>query len=465
MRYHARLLTPCETRWSPPPQFTMRAPPIVTALASTILAGEQTSDGIVARCARTLGRPWRWLGPLARRFIVAHANQTRPRRRDVIQFLLADEALQRALLRHGTRIEVQSWAPNPQVMQPVEAAAKWDLSAIESSGALADWLQLTVTELEWFADLAGRASDRRATQQLQHYRYQVQAKRSGGVRLLESPKPRLRTLQRRILELILNRIEPHAAAHGFRRGHSIKTFVAPHAGQRVILRIDLRDFFPSITRARIQGFFRTAGYPEPVADLLGGLCTNSAPTSAFANAPVGVDPRTMWEARHLYARPHLPQGAPTSPALANLCAYRADVRLAGLAHAAGAQYTRYADDVAFSGGPAFDTCVERFSSHAAAVLLEEGFAMNHRKTRVMRQGVRQHLAGLVVNEHPNLPRTDFDRLKAILHNCARLGPESQNREAHPHFRAHLEGRVSYMEMINPTKAQRLRAVLQRIEWP
>jgi RNA-directed DNA polymerase len=170
------------------------------------------------------------------------------------------------------------------------------------------------------------------------------------------------------------------------------------------------------------------------------------------------------EARALYARPHLPQGAPTSPALANLCAYRADCRLAGLAKSTGAEYSRYADDLAFSGDEAFVRHAERFSIHAAAILHEEGFAVNHRKTRIMRQGVRQHLAGLAINQRVNVIRADFDRLKAMLTNCVRLGPESQNRDAHPSFRAHLDGRVGFVESINPAKGQRLRVLLDKIEW-
>jgi RNA-directed DNA polymerase len=170
------------------------------------------------------------------------------------------------------------------------------------------------------------------------------------------------------------------------------------------------------------------------------------------------------EARAMYARPHLPQGAPTSPAIANMCLYRADCRLFGLAESAGARYTRYADDLAFSGGEQFDRHVKRFAAHVAAILHEEGFAVHHRKTRIMRQGVRQHLAGVVANQRLNIRRADFDRLKAILTNCALHGPASQNRGEHRDFRAHLEGRVSYVESINPAKGKRLRAILRRIEW-
>src|SRR5208282_1714381 len=107
------------------------------------------------------------------------------------------------------------------------------------------------------------------------------------------------------------------------------------------------------------------------------------PRSVWRQQEVKFDLKQVIEARRLYCWPHLPQGAPTSPSLANFCAYRADCRLTGLAEAAGAVYTRYADDLAFSGGEEFERRVQRFSIHAAAVLLEEGFTAHHRKTRIM----------------------------------------------------------------------------------
>ena len=87
------------------------------------------------------------------------------------------------------------------------------------------------------------------------------------------------------------------------------------------------------------------------------------------------------------------------------------------------------------------------------------------ETRIMRQGVRQHLAGIVINQHVNVRRADFDRLKAILTNCVRLGPGTQNRDAHPEFRLHLEGKLAFVEMLNPSKAKRLRAIFEQIQWP
>lgn len=436
-----------------------------SALARSILSGEAAAEAVAIRMRETLGRNWRWIGSLAARYERAFGGKPRPRRRDVIEFLRSDDGLIYAEHRYKRDLRIAKWLTAPAPMQPVEAARAWPLPKLETAGELAAWLGITVHELEWFADLK-RMNARTGSGDgpVSHYHYRILDKANGNIRLIESPKKRLKELQRIILAELLDQAPGHAAAHGFVKGRSIKTFAAPHAGRHAVLRMDLRDFFPSISGARVQAFFRTAGYPEYVADLLGGICTNAASRRMWGRLGKGLDPLAMAEARSLYAFPHLPQGAPTSPALANLCAYRMDCRLSGLAEAAGAAYTRYADDLAFSGDEGFAPRVDRFSSWAAAILLEEGFQVNHRKTRVMRQGVRQYLAGLVTNQLINVPRADFDRLKAILTNCVRHGAESQNRDGHRAFRQHLEGRVGFVEMVNPAKGARLRRILQGIDW-
>lgn len=436
---------------------------LVRMIARALLTGEPIVEQIVSRAGRVLGRRCRWLGPLARRYVAKFSGHTCPREREVVRFLLQDEGFQDASRKH--KFAIAQWVTESERMRPVAAAAKWDLPVIKSVGELANWLGITLGELQWFADLKG-LERRKNSPRLRHYHYRTLIKLSGKVRLIEAPKPRLKEMQRKILTEILQKIPPHPAAHGFLKGRSIKTFIAPHVGQRVVLRMDLKDFFPCIIGARIEAFFRTLGYPESVADLLAGLCTNAAPRDVWnTQTPFEVDRVQLREARELYSRIHLPQGTPTSPALANLCAYRVDSRVTGLADSASAVYTRYADDLAFSGGELFERRVERFSTHVAAILFEEGFAVHHRKTRIMRQGVRQHLAGLVANQRVNVMRTDFDRLKAILTNCVRYGPESQNRTAHPQFRSHLEGRLGFVEMVNPAKGKRLRAIFDRIQWP
>lgn len=413
------------------------------AIARAFLAGTPTVERLIERATRLLGGPSRSIARAARLFVKTFPlDKTRPRRRDVVALLLRFRALR--------KLSVDEWLTGPPQMQPATAAVGWPVPTVETVGALADWLALSLADLEWFADLRGL--NRKASPRLRHYHYRVLTKQSGRIRLIEAPKPRLKQLQRKILIGILEKIPSHSSVHGFLKGHSIKTFVTPHVGQRVVLKMDLEDFFPSISRARVQALFRTIGYPEAVADLLGGICTTVAPYD-------------IWKPRDLYTQAHLPQGAPTSPALANLCAYRVDCRLSGLAKSAEATYTRYADDLAFSGGESFERSVDRFSTHVAAILNEGGFSVHHRKTRIMRQGVRQHLAGLVANHRINVRRPDFDHLKAMLTNCIRQDPETQNRESHPHFRQHLQGKVAFVESINPVKGKRLRALFDQIQWP
>lgn len=410
-----------------------------------------------------LGKRWSWIRPLARSYFKTFSGLTRPRQRDVADFLLRDNGFVRAWSKHRAKIAVRHWPLRLQRMQPVAAARKWKIPKIESVAALAEWLGTDIGYLEWLADLRNLSSKTKKSK-LRHYSYRILIKDAGSVRLIEAPKQALKRTQQRILNGILDNIPAHSATHGFVKGRSIKTYIRPHVKHRVVLRMDIRNFFPSFRAARIHAFFRTLGYPESVADLLAGICTTATPPDTWKCCQYSFDPTQLWEIKSLYARPHLPQGAPSSPALANLCTYRLDCRLAGLARAAGAQYTRYADDLAFSGGETFESGIERFSSHVAAILHEEGFEAHHRKTRIMRQGVRQRLAGIVANRHPNIIRRDFDRLKAILTNCVRSGPETQNRQAHPDFRSHLQGRISFVQMINPRRGRRLRNLFDRIKW-
>jgi RNA-directed DNA polymerase len=440
---------------------------ILKVLANAILRGEQERDAVAARLVHVLGRNWRWARPLAGRYVEAFAGRIRPRRREVISFLRVDPGLVEAAFKYGHQIKILHWITGPQPMQPVPAAQKWAIPRIETLGGLAEWLEVSPSELSWFADLKGLGY-KRPQGRLEHYHYRVLAKASGSIRLIETPKSHLKDLQRRILFAILDRVPSHSAVHGFVKGRSIQTFAAPHVGQRVVLRMDLENFFPSFAGVRVQSFFRTIGYPETVADLLGGLATNAVPRSTWLNVIKqpgwALDPGELWHVQSMYARPHLPQGAPTSPSLANLCSYRLDCRLSGLAQSAGATYTRYADDLAFSGGEDFAGRVEHFATYVAAILGEEGFTVQHRKTRIMRQSTRQHLAGLVTNQRLNVRRAQFDLLKATLTNCVRQSPEAQNREAHPHFREHLQGRIAFIESINLEKGKRLRAIFDQITW-
>jgi RNA-directed DNA polymerase len=403
-----------------------------------------------------VGEKRTWVRTLAAA-IVAEFHGKRPSWRRLTEFILANQAFARRWRSRPLWVvvdfEVQP-GMRPASGRPID----WPVPAIETIGELAKWLNLEANELNWFADI--KSLEEKAGPKLIHYRRHWEQKRDGTFRLIEAPKQRLRLIQRAILSSILERIPTHEAAHGFRRGRSILSFSSPHSGQAVVIKLDLRDFFPTFSFARVQNLLLTAGYPERVARHIAGLCTTCAPGAAIRELPRDQQRR----ARDLYMRKHLAQGAPTSPALANLCAFNLDCRLAGLARAAGGNYTRYADDLAFSGGADFARNVGRFVIHAMAIALEEGFEINARKTRIMRQGVAQRAAGLTLNVKPNICRGEYDRLKAILTNCARHGPAVQNREGHPDFRSHLQGRVSHINMVSPTKGRKLQALFEKINW-
>jgi RNA-directed DNA polymerase len=449
-------------------------------LADAFLAGPWEVEGLVDRGARLLGRHYRWLRRTAIRIHGMCPAGRLLRRRQIAELISADASFVRAWDRYQLHARAVLWTTRPPIRPAIGPPAGWSLPTITTPGTLAEWLGLPPNVLEWFADCQSR--ERRLPDgPLRHYRYRWQTKRHGEARLIEVPKPRLKFIQRELLHAILDRLPPHPAAHGFVAGRSVKTFAEPHCGQPVVLRMDLRDFFPSITAARVLAIFQTAGYPEAVAGLLAGLCTNWPASAIFDEMPglqgygqgiawqfgqmTQAPNRSLWRAETLYARPHLPQGAPTSPALANLAAFWLDCRLAALAESMGAIYTRYADDLAFSGERGFARAHRRFHAQVAAIALDEGFEVNTRKTRLMLSSVRQRLAGVVVNRHPNVPRDDYDRLKAVLCNCVRHGPASQNRERRADFRAHLAGAIAYVGMLNAARGQRLRAVFDRIVWP
>ena len=442
----------------------MQIRPLATALAHAFLAGNASLPDLITRGEITLGRPWPWLRATARSYLRTFQSPTPPLHREVVAFLLHNRSFRFACAKYPSELLIHDRLIGAQPMQTRPWSSFVELPSLDSRAALAAWLRLDSSELEWFADLKSIAA-RSREQRLRHYHLLVRAKHFGSIRLLEAPKVRLKHLQQQILSDVLDTLPSHPATHGFLRKRSIRTFVAPHIGQQVVLRVDLMDFFPSIKRPRVQALYRSIGFPESVADMLGGICTTSSPARLWPALGIDIDSSQLSDARALYRWPHLPQGAPTSPAVANLCCWRLDCRLSALAKAAGATYTRYADDLAFSGDDRFERQSGRFALRVTAIAAEEGFRVHPRKTRVMRQGKRQHLAGLTVNQRMNVSRWDFDQLKATLTNCVRFGPQSQNREAHAAFRMHLGGRVGFVESIHPQKGQRLRTIFNRIHWP
>ena len=332
-----------------------------------------------------------------------------------------------------------------------------DLPNIPSISALSRLLDQPTETLYWLAN----ARSLRNHGDSRHYNSWWIRKRSGGWRLVESPKSRLKKVQRQLLAQIFDRIPPHALAFGFCKGRNVVDFVKPHVGQQACLKIDLADFFTHVTTGRVWGLLRKAGYNREVAHLIALLTTvRTSQRLLSIEHPNSAFTIRQPELR----RRHLPQGAPTSPAIANLCAFGLDVRLSGLARRYGAHYTRYADDIVISGDHELERQAHRLKIVAGTIALEEGFAVNFRKTKLMRSSQRQIATGVVLNERLNITRSNYDSLKATLFNCAQHGPQSQNRDAHPFFREHLNGRIMWVEQLNATKGKKLRELFERIQW-
>jgi RNA-directed DNA polymerase len=431
------------------------------ALAAAFLAGVWTESALVRRGAIALAPRPRWLPALVRDVLAAYQRPPADRPRELaayVALLLAE----RPAVPGAPRPRVRRWFSPQRAM----GRAPWPVPPIATTGELAERLELDPGHLEWLADARGLERTVGA-RRLRHYTYLWQPRPSAPPRPIARPKLKLKEIQRWILHEILDRIPAHDAAHGFVRGRSARSHAALHVGHHTVLRMDLEDFFASVPASRVYGVFRTAGYPEAVAHTLTALCVTVVPQAEWdaVPRPEGTDShllRRHYRLGRRLATPHLPQGAPTSPALASLAATGLDRRLAALAPALHATYSRYADDLAFSG--AADMPAGTIRRVVTQIAKEEGFLVATDKTSVRHRHERQLVCGVVVNERANVPRHMFDRLKATLHDAARHGPTVANRGNLPNFRAHLQGRVAWVAQLHPARGRRLQALLDQIDW-
>lgn len=322
------------------------------------------------------------------------------------------------------------------------AAIRADLPTFASADALARWLGHGGAEdlRRFMRSGSGRGAA--------YVDFEV-PKASGGMRRISAPRAPLRAIQRKILADILGRVPTHDAAHGFVAGRSTLTNAEPHVGARLVIKTDIRDFFPTIHHWRVRGLFVQLGYGD-LAGTLASLCTRRERLEPD-------DPATA------VTPGRLPQGAPTSPAIANLVCRRLDARLAGLADKLGARYTRYADDLTFSlhGPDADEVALGRLFWWIDQILQQEGFAENAGKRQVLRPHRRQLVTGIVVNQRPTIPRADRRRFRAILHNC-RTGGLASQANGRDDFADYLRGYAAYVHMVQPDLGRRWQAEVEAI---
>lgn len=319
-----------------------------------------------------------------------------------------------------------------------ERAAENGVPKLDTPKELAEALSLSVPTLRWLA------YHRDAATRIHYTRFFI-PKKDGSKRAIWAPQKKLKTAQRVILREIVERLPVHGAAHGFLAGRSILSNAQQHTGSSVVVEIDLKDFFPTVSLRRVKGVFRKAGYRDQISTLLALLCTE-------APREVVEDGGKTW---YLALGPRcLPQGAPTSPALTNALCLRMDRRLSGLARKLGWRYTRYADDLTFSlpqghkGKPRTGLLI----GGVQRIVEAEGFTVNQAKTHVARDGSRQQVTGLVVNGEasPRVPRKTRRQLRAALHNLE-TGKGLREGET----LEHLQGLAAFVHLANPTEGRKL----------
>lgn len=305
--------------------------------------------------------------------------------------------------------------------------------------ALAQAMQMTVGELRWLAFS-------RAVSKTSHYQRFNMPKKTGGVRLISAPMPRLKAAQHWILAQILNKAAVHEAAHGFLNQKSIVSNAQPHLQSEVVINLDLKDFFPTITYGRVKGIFKKMGYSPQIATLLALICTE----------PDIMETELDGEKWYIgNGERHLPQGAPTSPMLTNILCRQLDKRLMGLAQKWGFKYTRYADDMTFSASGEGTKNVNLLLKGVHAIVEDEGLRIHPDKTKVMRKGSHQEVTGITVNNlKPTVSREKLRQFRAMLHRIEKQrNTEGVSWGASNDVLRSALGYARFVAMVNPEKGK------------
>lgn len=262
-------------------------------------------------------------------------------------------------------------------------------------------------------------------------------KKRGGERSLQVPVILLRSIQKWILDNILNNLYVSEFAMGFCKAKSIVTNANVHLNKKCIVNMDLKDFFPSITQEQVFRIFYYYGYTIGVSNMLARICTYEE---------------------------FLPQGAPTSPYISNLVCLRLDKRLSKMAERYKATYSRYADDITFSSNGDISNIVEA----AEEIINSEGFKVNSRKTRVLFQHQRQEVTGLLVNgEKVRVEKSYLKKLKQEIYYCKKYGVDNHLNHigcTKRFYKDHLYGKVYFVNMVDSEIGKKLLDDMNNINW-
>jgi RNA-directed DNA polymerase len=310
------------------------------------------------------------------------------------------------------------------------------LPIVEQSLELATAMGVSINELRFL-------SFDRKTSKVSHYQQFLIAKKSGGTRRISAPMPRLKRLQYWILGNILEKLAPLDVAHGFIANRSIVTNAKDHVNKDVVVNMDLKDFFPSISYKRVKGLFCHFGYNEHIATILALICT------APEIDQLELDGEIFYVGR---GERHLPQGAPTSPAISNLLCRRLDKRVKGIAKKLNFDYTRYADDLTFSASRKSAHHLQKLFWRMENIISDEGFVIHPDKTRIMRKNTRQEVTGIVVNEKLSIDRKTLKRFRALLFQIEKDGiGDKRWGDGDAALIPTIEGYANFVAMVNPEK--------------
>lgn len=299
---------------------------------------------------------------------------------------------------------------------------------------------------------------------LLHYkRFKVKKKR-GGYRLIQSPDDSLKYLQKWILVNILDKVPSHTSCKGFDKTSCIKENANTHLNQEAILKIDLLRFYDSINERRIYGIFKGLGYHPNLAVSLAKICT-VIPDNAFLKSFTHKE-TILKKATTSRREGILPQGGPASPKLSNLVAKRLDIRLFNLAKKHGLNYSRYADDLTFSGNP--DELL-KIKKIVKKIIAEENLFVNHGKTKLIKKGGRFFVTGLdVTNSVTKVPKRFKKNIEHHLFHCIKNGVHThlvKSNIKRRNFKDWLFGNIAYIFSIEKELGQKYFEDFKKISWP
>lgn len=262
-------------------------------------------------------------------------------------------------------------------------------------------------------------------------------KKNGGVRTLDIPSMDLKYIQRWILDNILNKIHVSDYANGFVKNRSILTNAQNHINSECVVNIDLKDFFPTVKFEQVFRIFKYYGYTKEVSYTLAKLCTY---------------------------RGILPQGSPASPAITNIICLKLDKRLSALGQKYEATFSRYADDITFSGKKA----IVHLLPYAINIIRDEGFAVNLDKTHTSFKHQRQEVTGLIVNgDKVHVSQKFKKRFRQEIYYCKKYGVQSHLKHINNHhsfYKEHMYGQAYFINMVEPSLGQELLRLLDSISW-